>query len=36
MSPAALLIRQEAGELLLSPRGIGWLLAVALVPRGAP
>ena len=34
MSPAALLARQEAGELLLSPRGIGWLLAVAVALSG--
>lgn len=29
MSAGALVARKEAGELLLSPRGLGWLLAVA-------
>lgn len=28
-APAALLARREASELLLSPRGLGWLLALA-------
>ena len=34
MSAASLLARQEAGELLLSPRGLGWLLAVAVALSG--
>ena len=34
MSPATLLARKEAGELLLSPRGLGWLLAVAALLSG--
>lgn len=29
MSPVAVLARKEAGELVLSPRGIAWLLAMA-------
>ena len=29
MSPVAILARKEAGELVLSPRGIAWLLAMA-------
>jgi ABC-2 type transport system permease protein len=34
MSAAMLLARKEAGELLLSSRGLGWLLAVAVVLSG--
>ena len=34
MSAATLLARQEAGELLLSPRGLGWLLAMACALSG--
>ena len=34
MSPVALLARKEAGELLLSPRGLGWLLSVAAALSG--
>ncbi len=34
MTSAMLLARKEAGELLLSPRGLGWLLAVAAVLSG--
>ena len=34
MSAASLLARQEAGELLLSPRGLGWLMAVAVTLSG--
>ena len=33
-APAALLARMEASELLLSPRGLGWLLAMAGVLSG--
>lgn len=29
MNPVVLISRKEAGELLLSPRGLGWILAVA-------
>ena len=34
MSPAALLARKEAVELLLSPRGLAWLLALACALSG--
>ena len=34
MSPATFLARKENGELLLSPRGLGWLLAVAAALSG--
>ena len=34
MSHATLLARKEAGDLLLSPRGLGWLLAVAAALSG--
>jgi hypothetical protein len=33
MSPATLITRKEAGDLLLSLRGLTWLLAVAVVLR---
>lgn len=33
-APAALLARMEAAELLLSPRGLGWLLALAAALSG--
>jgi len=34
MNAVRLLARKEAGELLLSPRGLGWLLAVSVVLSG--
>ena len=34
MSPALLIARQEARELVLSPRGLGWLLAAAAALSG--
>jgi ABC-type transport system involved in multi-copper enzyme maturation permease subunit len=34
MNPVILLARKEAGELVLSPRGIGWLLALAAALSG--
>jgi len=34
MSPILLVAGKESGELLLSPRGLGWLLAVAVVLSG--